>query len=209
MLLQENNRHFNDATHLANLFSGQERGAARDSLEQYSFSLQHDRVGQAQLDDQTQPLPIGYNRYSRQVEQQQQQSIGLPHQFYLHDEERMSSREMCNSEQQRMQQSSLQPPVQRIDQKKLLEQHIQQDVQEHVRQHLLEQQQRQRAAAQFRQQQQQIQQQQQQQARLKHQQHMMAMEQQKRAALSGGGMMYSGSLPPPQSHKVLTIVYNL
>ena len=45
-----------------------------------------------------------------------------------------------------MQQSSLQPPV---DQKKLLEQHIQQDVQEHVRQ-TLEQQQRQRAVAQFR-----------------------------------------------------------
>ena len=38
---------------------------------------------------------------------------------------------------------------------------------------------------------------------------MMAMEQQKRvAALSGGtgGMMFSGSLPPPQSHKVLIIV---
>ena len=49
-----------------------------------------------------------------------------------------------------MQQSSLQPPV---DQKKLLEQHIQQDVQEHFRQPL-EQQQHQRAVAQFRQQQQ-------------------------------------------------------
>ena len=138
---------------------------------------------------------------------EQQQNIGLPHQFYMHDDERMSSNEMCNSEQQRMQQSSLQPPVQRIDQKKLLEQHIQQDVQEHVRQHL-EQQQRQRAAAQFRQQQQiQQQQQQQHQARMKHQQHIMAMEQQKRvAALSGGtgGMMYSASLPPPQSNKVLT-----
>ena len=57
---------------------------------------------------------------------------------------------MCNSEQQRMQHSSLQPPV---DQKKLLEQHIKQDVQEHIHQHL-EQQQRQRAVAQFRQQQQ-------------------------------------------------------
>ena len=57
---------------------------------------------------------------------------------------------MCNSEQQRMQQSSLQPPV---DQKKLLEQHIQQDVQEHVRQPL-EQQQHQRVVTQFRQQQQ-------------------------------------------------------
>ena len=182
------------------MFSSQERGA-RDSLEQYSFSLQHD---QQQLDEQSQPLPIGYNRYTRQMEQQQ--NITLPHQFYMHDEERMSSKEMCNSEQQRVQQSSLQPPVQRIDQKKLLEQHIQQDVQEHVRQHL-EQQQRQRAAAQFRQQQQ-IQQQQQQQARMKHQ-HMMVMEQQKRAAvLSGGtgGMMYSSSLPPPQSHKVLTIL---
>ena len=115
MLLQENNRHFNDATHLTNLFSGQERGVARDSLEQYSFSLQHNYFGQAQLDDQTQPLPIGYNRYSRQVEQQQQQNICLPHQFYVHDEERMSSKGMCNSEQQRVQQSSLQPPVQRID----------------------------------------------------------------------------------------------
>ena len=74
----------------------------------------------------------------------------------MHDEERMSSKQMCNSEQQRVQQSSLQPPVQRIDQKKFLEQHmyIQQDVQEHVRQHL-EQQQCQGAAAQFRQQQQQ------------------------------------------------------
>lgn len=188
------------------MFSGQERGPARDSLEQYSFSLQHDRVGQPQLDDQSQPLPIGYNRYSRQMEQQQ--NIGLPHQFYMHDEERMSSKEMCNSEQQRMQQSPLQPPVQRIDQKKLLEQHIQQDVQEHVRQQLLEQQQRQRAAAQFRQQQLQ----QQQQARMKHQQHLMAMEQQKRAAaLSGGagGMMYSGSVPPPQSHKVLTVLYSV
>ena len=141
---------------------------------------------------------------------EQQQNIGLPHQFYMHDEETMNSKEMCNSEQQRMQQSSLQPPVQRIDQKKLLlEQHIQQDVQEHVRQHL-EQQQRQRAAAQFRQQQQQIQQQQQQQARIKHQQHLMAMEQQKRvAAAIPGGMIYSGSVPPPQSHKVLTIVYSV
>jgi len=37
---------------------------------------------------------------------------------------------------------------------------------------------------------------------------MMVMEQQKRAALCGGtgGMMYSGTVPPPQSHKVLTIV---
>ena len=74
---------------------------------------------------------------------EQQQNIGLPHQFYMYDEERMSSKEMYNSEQQRMRQSSLQPPV---DQKKLLEQHIQYDVQEHVRQHL-EQQQRQRAVA--------------------------------------------------------------
>ena len=191
------------------MFSGQERGPARDSLEQYSFNLQHDRVDQPQLDDQSQPLPIGYNRYYRQMGQQQ--NISLPHQFYIHDEERMSSKEMCNSEQQRMQQSSLQLPVQRIDQKKLLEQHIQQDVQEHVRQQLLEQQQRQRAAAQFRQQQQQLQQQQQQ-ARMKHQQHLMGMEQQKRAAaLSGGagGMMYSGSVPPPQSHKVLTVVYSV
>ena len=190
------------------MFSGQERGPEYDSLEQYSFNLQHDRVGQPQLDDQSQPLPIGYNRYCRQMEQQQ--NIGLPHQFYIHDEERMSSKEMCNSEQQRMQQSSLQPLVQRIDQKKLLKQHIQQDVHEHLRQQLLEQQQCQRAAAQFRQQQQQLQQQQE--ARMKHQQHLMAMEQQKRvAALSGGagGIMYSGSVPAPQSHKVLTVVYSV
>ena len=73
------------------MFSGQERGPARDSLEQYSSYLQHDRVGQPLLDDQSQPLPIGYTRYCRQIEQQQ--NIGLPHQFYIHDEERMSSKE--------------------------------------------------------------------------------------------------------------------
>jgi len=88
----------------------------------------------------------------------------------------MASKKLSNIEQQRMQQQlSLQPPVQRIDQKKLLEQHIQQDVQEHIWLHL-EQQQCQRAAAHFRQQQQ-IQQQQQQ-TWIK--QHMMVREQQKK-----------------------------
>ena len=106
MLLQENNRHFNDTAHLANLFSGHARGP-RDSLEQYSFSLQHD---QQQLDEQPQPLPIGYNRYTRQMEQQQ--NIALPHQFCMHNEERMSSRRCV------IVSKSLQSPVQWIDQKK-------------------------------------------------------------------------------------------
>ena len=33
LLLWENNRHFNDTTHLTNLFGGQDRGAVHDSLE--------------------------------------------------------------------------------------------------------------------------------------------------------------------------------
>ena len=131
---------------------------------------------------------------------EQQQNIVLLHQFYMHDEERMSSKEIGNSEQQRVQQSSLQLSVQRIKRNywnntfsktyKNISVNILNS--NSVRGQWLSLGNNNNKYSNSS-------------NRMKHQ-HMMVMEQLKRAvALSGGtgGMMYSTSLPPP---KVLTIL---
>ena len=134
---------------------------------------------------------------------EQQQNIALLHQFYMHDEERMSSKEISNSEQQLVQQSSLQLPVQRIKRnywnntfskmyKNMSVNILNSNSIRGQRLSLGNNNNKYSNSS----------------NRMKHQ-HMMVMEQLKRAvALSGGtgGMMYSTSLPPPQSHKVLTIL---
>jgi len=167
------------------MYSSQERGSPRNTLDQYAL---HDLLHSEEPLQPSLPIPIGYDRFSRQ------QDMGP---LYMHEEEKITAAELANIEQQQQRMGPLQPPVQQhnMDQKRLLEHHVQQGVQEHVIKQV-EQQQRQRAAAQFRQHQHQQmqQQQQQQQARMNHQQ-MMAMEQQKRMS---GGMMYPSMQPQPK-----------
>ena len=88
------------------LFSIKRRGPALDLLP-YTFS--HDHFYQPQLDYQSQLLPTEFNRYCRQM--WQQQNISLLHEFYMHDEEKMSMKMLCNSERQRIQQAFMQLPV--------------------------------------------------------------------------------------------------
>ena len=181
-LSQENNQHL-PSPDTRGMYSSQDRGSP---LDQYTLNeLLHSEEPLHPL-----PIPIGYDRYTRH----QQQDFGGP--LYMHEEDKITAAELANIEQQQRM-APLQPPVpqQHMNQKRLLEHHVQQGVQEHVIKQV-EQQQRQRAAAQFRQHQhQQMQQQQQQQARMKQQQ-MMAMEHQKRAMSSG--MIYPSMQPQPK-----------
>jgi len=181
--LQENNRHL-PSPDMRGMYSSQDRGSPHNALDQYE--LLHSEEPLHPL-----PVPIGYDRYTRH----QQQDLGP---LYMHEEDKITAAELANIEQQQRM-APLQPPVQQqhMNQKRLLEHHVQQGIQEHVIKQV-EQQQRQRAAAQFRQHQ--HQQMQQQQVRMKQQ--MIAMEQQKRAM--PGGMMYPSMQLQP---KVYFCVY--
>jgi len=104
---------------MGGMYSSQDRGSPHNALDQYE--LLHSEEPLYPL-----AVPIRYDCYTRH----QQQGLGP---LYMHKEDKITAAELANIEQQQRM-SPLQPPVQQqhVNQKRLLEHHVQQGVLEHV-----------------------------------------------------------------------------